>query len=127
VLCFQPLAFGKPLALVVAVASEHQSSAVCLAPRMCDMFTAQDYVGKTAEEIQAMLEQDRTASKTEGGLKISAKRAVSLYGLGRFPVTLYGSQWLALADKLPEIIAFIEANKAKLAVKPAKGESQGVN
>lgn len=95
------------------------------------MYTAQDFIGKSEAEIVAMLAEVRKqaaeTTKTEGGLKISAKGAVSLYGLGRFPVTLYGSQWLALADKLPEIIAFIEANKAKLAVKPAKGESQGVN
>lgn len=50
-------------------------------------------------------------------LKVSAKGAVSVYGLGRFPVTLYTSQMLALLDNKDAILAFIEANAASLAVK----------
>src|SRR5438045_188440 len=84
--------------------------------------------GGDAVKLAALLAQARVeGARTEGGLKISEKGAVSLYGLGRFPVTLYGSQWIALADKMPEVIAFLAANKSKLAVKPAKGESTGVN
>lgn len=56
--------------------------------------------------------------KTSNGLKVTSKGGVSLYGLGRFPVTLYASQWLNLLESRDNILAFIELNKAQLAVKP---------
>jgi len=43
-------------------------------------------------------------------LKVSAKGAVSAYGLGRFPVTLYQSQWVKLLDQKEAILEFIEDN-----------------
>jgi len=49
--------------------------------------------------------------------KVSAKGAVSVYGLQRFPVTLYAEQWEALLEKAPSIQAFIKANRAQLATK----------
>jgi hypothetical protein len=48
---------------------------------------------------------------------VSAKGAVSVYGLGRFPVTLYTSQMLALLANRDAIVAFIEANSATLTTK----------
>jgi hypothetical protein len=57
---------------------------------------------------------------TEGGLRVSEKGALSAYGLGRFPVTLYKSQWLKLLDMADAIRAFIKANESKLKEKPAK-------
>jgi hypothetical protein len=77
-------------------------------------------------EMQAMIDemarlrsendQLRTAkAKTATvGFKVSDKGAVSVYGLGRFPVTLYVEQWEKLLAKVDEIRAFIEANRAKL-------------
>ena len=50
-------------------------------------------------------------------LKVSEKGGLSVYGLGRFPVTLYLGQWLRLIAAVDEIKAFIEKNRAKLAVK----------
>ena len=50
-------------------------------------------------------------------LKVSDKGALSVYGLGRFPVTLYRGQWERLLDHAPTIRAFIAANAALLAVK----------
>lgn len=50
-------------------------------------------------------------------LKVSEKAAVSVYGLGRFPVTLYGEQWAKLIAKGADILAFIEVNKARLSTK----------
>ena len=47
-------------------------------------------------------------------MKVSEKGAVSIYGMGRFPVTLYKEQWLKLLDMSDEIRAFITANEAKL-------------
>lgn len=43
-------------------------------------------------------------------LKVSEKGAVSIYGMGRFPVTLYMQQWIRLFDEQASIKAFIEAN-----------------
>lgn len=47
-------------------------------------------------------------------LKVSQKGAVSVYGMGRFPVTLYKEQWERLLDMADDIRAFIEQNAAKL-------------
>ncbi len=50
-------------------------------------------------------------------MKVSEKGAVSVYGLGRFPVTLYQEQWTKLLAMSDQIKAFIEENKAQLKVK----------
>jgi hypothetical protein len=47
-------------------------------------------------------------------MKVSEKGAVSIYGMGRFPVTLYKEQWLKLLEMSAEIRAFIAANDAHL-------------
>ena len=62
----------------------------------------------------AALKQKKTGSAS---MKVSEKGAVSVYGLGRFPVTLYQEQWAKLLGMAPEIAAFIEENKDKLKVK----------
>jgi hypothetical protein len=49
--------------------------------------------------------------------KVSEKGALSVYGLGRFPVTLYRGQWERLIEIIPQLQAFIAENSAKLAVK----------
>ena len=51
-------------------------------------------------------------------LKVSEKGGVSVYGLGRFPVTLYKEQWAKLLDMADEIRAFIKAHEAELKSKP---------
>jgi hypothetical protein len=73
------------------------------------------------EEIKAELERLRkeNAALKKGAssgirLKVSEKGAVSVYGMGRFPVTLYKEQWLRLLDIADEIRAFIAANEEKL-------------
>ena len=50
-------------------------------------------------------------------MKVSEKGAVSIYGVGRFPVTLYKEQWLKLLDMSPEIRNFIAENAAHLKTK----------
>jgi hypothetical protein len=59
--------------------------------------------------------------KHKGGLtlKVSEKGGLSLYGMGRFPVTLYKEQWLRILASAPEIAAFIRDNDSKL--KPGLG------
>jgi len=53
-------------------------------------------------------------------LKVSEKGGLSIYGLGRFPVTLYKEQWLKLLDMTDDIRAFITANDAQLKAKAEK-------
>jgi hypothetical protein len=60
------------------------------------------------------LKQRRTSSVS---IKVSEKGAVSVYGLGRFPVTLYQEQWQKLLALSDEIKSFIEENRSKLKVK----------
>lgn len=50
-------------------------------------------------------------------IKVSAKGAISIYGMGRFPVTLYKEQWLKLLGMSDDIRAFIAANEGQLKTK----------
>jgi hypothetical protein len=50
-------------------------------------------------------------------MKVSEKGGLSVYGMGRFPITLYKEQWLKLLDMSEAIRAFIAANEATLKVK----------
>jgi hypothetical protein len=77
-----------------------------------------------AEQMQAELERLRAENealkKPQRGsmsLKISEKGALSVYGLGRFPVTLYKEQWLKLLGISEEIKKFIEENNDRLKAK----------
>jgi 50S ribosomal subunit-associated GTPase HflX len=65
------------------------------------------------------VENARLKSKETLGLslKVSEKGGVSLYGLGRFPVTLYKEQWLRLLTSASEIQEFIRQNEPKLKAK----------
>ena len=56
-------------------------------------------------------------------LKVSVKGALSLYGMGRFPVTLYREQWERVLTAAPEIRAFIKANDAMLKTKAQAGDA----
>ncbi len=73
------------------------------------------------EELKAELERLRSenAALKKGAstgitMKVSEKGALSVYGMGRFPVTLYKEQWLKLLDMSDSIRAFIAANEGKL-------------
>ena len=79
------------------------------------------------EEMKAELERLRqeNAVLKKGAasgirMKVSEKGAVSIYGMGRFPVTLYKEQWLKLLDMSDDIRAFITANEAQLKTKNPK-------
>jgi len=52
--------------------------------------------------------------------KVSEKGGVSVYGLGRFPVTLYYEQWVRLLDHAEQIRVFMEENKGSLKMKNAE-------
>jgi hypothetical protein len=72
-----------------------------------------------AELERLRAENAKLKSKDSVGLslKVSEKGAVSLYGMGRFPVTLYKEQWLRILASAPEIEAFIRENDSKLKTK----------
>ena len=77
------------------------------------------------EDLKAELERlraenDRLKNRTARGtsLKVSAKGGVSVYGLGRFPVTLYKEQWTKLLAMADDIKAFIKEHDADLKTKP---------
>jgi len=78
------------------------------------------------EDVKAELEKLRKENESlkkgisKGlSMKVSQKGALSVYGMGRFPVTLYKEQWIKLLDLADELRAFIAAHKDEL---KAKGE-----
>jgi hypothetical protein len=80
--------------------------------------------GMSDDDMKAELERLRreNAALKKGAsdgirMKVSEKGAVSVYGMGRFPVTLYKEQWLKLLNMSDEIRAFIAENEARLKAK----------
>lgn len=75
----------------------------------------------TYEELKAQLaalqEKVRTRQRRAVDFKVSEKGAVSVYGLGRFPVTLYYEQWVRLLDHVDQLREFLEENKPSLKLK----------
>lgn len=75
-----------------------------------------------AEIERLRAENARLRDQPERGvhLRVSEKGGVSVYGLGRFPVTLYQEQWLKILDMSEDIRAFIAEHKAGLKAKPER-------
>jgi hypothetical protein len=76
------------------------------------------------DDLKAELERLRSenAALKKGAatgvtMKVSEKGALSIYGMGRFPVTLYKEQWLKLLEMSDDIRAFIAANEGQLKTK----------
>ena len=79
-----------------------------------------------AEDMKSELERLRAenealkSKKSSGGtlsMKVSEKGALSIYGMGRFPVTLYKEQWVKLLAIADDIKKFIEENEGRLKTK----------
>jgi hypothetical protein len=75
----------------------------------------------TEDELKAELEKlkaENAALKARGAkgvsMKVSEKGGLSVYGLGRFPVTLYQEQWLKLLDMADDIRSFIREHEGQL-------------
>ncbi len=89
------------------------------------MNVLQDQTKPTYEQLMDIIAEqqrmlaERTARRTVS-FKVSEKGAVSIYGLGQWPITLYKSQWASLEPALPALAAFFKANDARLASKPTK-------
>jgi hypothetical protein len=74
----------------------------------------------TYEELRARVaELEKKSDRRTGELdfKVGEKGGVSVYGLGRFPVTLYYEQWVRLLDAAPRLREFLEENKSRLKLK----------
>ncbi len=69
------------------------------------------------ERLRAENERLKQTGRGKLAMKVSEKGALSVYGMGRFPVTLYKEQWLRLLAAAEDIKAFIEANQANLKTK----------
>ncbi|HEY2417331.1 MAG TPA: hypothetical protein VGH84_05385 [Steroidobacteraceae bacterium] len=71
-------------------------------------------------EVERLRAENEALKRPERGrlsLKVSEKGALSVYGMGRFPVTLYKEQWLKLLAIAEDIKAFIESNNERLKAK----------
>jgi hypothetical protein len=75
----------------------------------------------TKEELQARIAEleQQVSSRKKGTMefRVGEKGGVSVYGLGRFPVTLYYEQWVRLLDAADGLRVFLEENKHRLKLK----------
>jgi hypothetical protein len=69
------------------------------------------------ERLKAENERLKARQSRAVSLKVSEKGGLSVYGLGRFPVTLYKEQWTRLLDMAEDIRSFLKENDAKLKTK----------
>jgi hypothetical protein len=78
-----------------------------------------DLNSMTKEQLVALIATMNAQPARKISMKVSEKGALSLYGLGRFPVTLYRTQWerLLAPEQVKATLAFIEANAKLLTVK----------
>ena len=80
----------------------------------------------TYEELKAQLAQlqKQSGQRKSGTLdfRVGEKGGVSVYGLGRFPVTLYYEQWMRLLDASKDLREFLEENKHRLKLKDQSGQ-----
>jgi len=69
------------------------------------------------ERLKAENEALKARSNRAVSMKVSEKGGLSIYGMGRFPITLYKEQWVKLLDMADEIRAFMKENDGKLKAK----------
>jgi len=79
--------------------------------------TPEQKLARLEAENKQLREQMEARKSGQLRLKVSEKGALSVYGLGRFPVTLYKEQWIRLLDYAEEIKRFLKDNDALLKAK----------
>lgn len=79
--------------------------------------TAEQKLARLEAENRALKDQISQRKPGELRLKVSEKGGLSVYGLGRFPVTLYKEQWKRLLDHFDEIKKFLEEHDRELKAK----------
>jgi hypothetical protein len=77
-----------------------------------------DDIRAELERLKAENERLKSQRGRSASLKVSEKGGVSVYGLGRFPVTLYKEQWAKLLAMADEIREFIREHESELKTKP---------
>ena len=78
----------------------------------------QDLSKMSREQLEALVAAHVASNKPKAlSLKVSEKGAVSVYGMGKWPITMYQSQWTRVLEHADQIKAFIQANQSTLAVK----------
>lgn len=78
---------------------------------------SEDAMREELEKLRAENARLKNTSAKGVSMKVSEKGALSIYGMGRFPVTLYKEQWTKLLDMSDDIRAFIRDNDATLKTK----------
>ena len=86
-------------------------------PSDCYFNSMTDDEQSELEKLRAENERLKKAASRGGSIRVSEKGGVSIYGLGRFPVTLYKEQWLRLLDMADDIRTFIRDNADRLKAK----------
>lgn len=81
------------------------------------MNVVNDDVQAELQRLRAENEALKAKKERKPTIKVSAKGAISVYGLGRFPITLYKDTWLKLLNLADDIRSFITTNDSKLSVK----------
>jgi hypothetical protein len=79
--------------------------------------TAEQKLARLEAENKALREQVEQRKPGQLRLKVGEKGGLSVYGLGRFPVTLYKEQWIRLLDHAEEIKSFLKENDPLLKAK----------
>lgn len=75
---------------------------------------SEDELRAELERLKAENEALKSRRSGAVSMKVSEKGGLSVYGLGRFPVTLYQEQWIKLLDLSDDIRAFIKDHQAEL-------------
>jgi hypothetical protein len=104
------------LALTARARLAHNTWAVC---HEKEVETMSEDLKSEVERLRAENEALKTKNTGRGTLsmKVSEKGALSVYGMGRFPVTLYKEQWIKLLSIADEIKKFVADNDSKLKTK----------
>jgi hypothetical protein len=97
-----------PNAPATAGLARHLTDLLCISPMV------EDDVKTEIERLRAENDRLKRAATRGITLKVSEKGALSVYGLGRFPVTLYKEQWTKLLDIADDLRAFIRENEQQL-------------
>jgi hypothetical protein len=79
--------------------------------------SSEDELKEEIARLKAENEKLKTTKERSLSMKVSQKGALSVYGLGRFPVTLYKEQWTRLLDMTDDIRTFIEEHASELKTK----------
>lgn len=84
------------------------------------MNTPIDLTTLSQAELIELISNMAKANRAKLTMKVSEKGALSIYGFGQWPVTLYASQWRRLIEAIPDVITFLDTHRAVLAEKPEK-------